>query len=164
MYASANQSYPFSNYSGSVELKLFSSLFCYALLSICVQKLAEKIYSFHRKVMKIGFSTTKIPWILLAIATSMNFTFLRNVARKDGTTNISHFRIRLQIGWKRIPISINLQSYQKIIFLACAGLKFRFSEKATKTWKTLPLDLKLLSKRQNKWEIVSNFVASSTIS
>ena len=91
----AQISYPFSNYSGRVELKLFSSLFCYALLSICVQKLAEKIYSFHRKVMKIGFSTTTL--ILLAIATLMNFTFLRNVARKDGTTKISHFRIRLQI-------------------------------------------------------------------
>ena len=40
-------------------------------------------------------------------------------------------------------------------------LKFRSSEKATKVLKNLPLVLKCLSKRQNKFEIKSNFVAFS---
>ena len=32
-------------------------------------------------------------------------------------------------------------------------LKFRFSEKSTEIWKNIPLVLKLLSKRQNKFKI-----------
>ena len=40
-------------------------------------------------------------------------------------------------------------------------LNFRFSEKATKFEKNIPLVLTLLIKCQNKWEIFSNFVALS---
>ena len=38
-------------------------------------------------------------------------------------------------------------------------IKFRFSEKATKIWKNLPLILMSLSKRQEMWEIFSNYSA-----
>ena len=51
-------------------------------------------------------------------------------------------QIRLDFRWERIQSN---------------DLKFRFSEKATKIWKILPLVVTLLSKRQSMWKIFSNF-------
>ena len=44
------------------------------------------------------------------------------------------------------------------------ALKLRFSEKATKIWRNLPLVLTLLSKRQKMWKIFFKFCGFLTIS
>ena len=52
-------------------------------------------------------------------------------------------------------------SHNKLLILQCTHLKFRFSEKAIKTWKNLPLVLTFISKLQKKWDIFSNIVTFS---
>ena len=48
-------------------------------------------------------------------------------------------------------MNVNVTTHQ-------SKVKFEHSEKATTILNNLPLDLKLLNKRQIMWEIVSNFV------
>ena len=55
----------------------------------------------------------------------------------------------------------NINQFSFIIKKHLLQVKFRFSEKVTKIWKNLTLVLTILSKRQNRREIFSNFVAFS---
>ena len=58
--------------------------------------------------------------------------------------------------------SICKKCERKLEILGQSGQeKFRFSEMVTKIWKNLPYVLKLLSKRQNMWDIFSNFLVFS---
>ena len=92
--------------------------------------------------------------------TSWVWLFMQTIFIKKKRLQGQLTRFTVAIGW-------NIFRWTMLIFMHLSffrnvrNVKFRFSEKAIKTWKNLPLVLTLISKLQKNWEIFSNFVAFS---
>ena len=102
--------------------------------------------------------------IMVAITILMSLGFIFGITsshfQQDGlviTFLVVHLALALVIFLLRVLMD------EQVCFLISSLLKFRFSEKATKIWKNLPLVLTLLSKLQNKREIFSNLWPSHNI-
>ena len=88
---------------------------------------------------------------MVAITILMSLGFIFGITsshfQQDGlviTFLVVHLALALVIFLLRVLMD------EQVCFLISSLLKFRFSEKATKIWKNIPLVLTLLSERQNK--------------
>ena len=108
------------------------------------------------------FVTTDSTWFLILLIFTVNCSYQKS-------TKLILLRFRIEVSKTEKKYYYWFWSFFStlIIFVKICpnvvgwSLKFRFSEKVKKFEKNLPLDLTLLSKLQNRWEIFQIFVAFS---